>query len=292
MATVPDAWAALRVILQGALSPSLVPAANIFIDAPPSDLLGNLARGGGPFIDIFDLKLSRNTTRWPAIHVTQEQVLTGLVSTVSGKYLPLGASQTITLSGPLVVGDAVSCILQGGVNTNSACVSAIAGDTLDTLAAKLAAAINTPPPAPPPTIINLSNWVTATASGAIVTIQNIINTNFNLFSFTGNNGATITEWARYNRGTGIVLWTATQPQRDLIAPIIASTLGQLQNQFGFQCPDSTWVRVMMNSDIPGRDDQNNDIWRWVFMIDMEMGVTTQDVLYEILGTTIQKFVGY
>jgi hypothetical protein len=270
----------------------LVPAANIFIDAPPSDLLGNLARGGGPFIDIFDLKLSRNTTRWPAIHVTQEQVLTGLVSTVSGKYLPLGASQTITLSGPLVVGDAVSCILQGGVNTNSACVSAIAGDTLDTLAAKLAAAINTPPPAPPPTIINLSNWVTATASGAIVTIQNIINTNFNLFSFTGNNGATITEWARYNRGTGIVLWTATQPQRDLIAPIIASTLGQLQNQFGFQCPDSTWVRVMMNSDIPGRDDQNNDIWRWVFMIDMEMGVTTQDVLYEILGTTIQKFVGY
>jgi hypothetical protein len=286
-------WQALRGQLQTVLSTSpniYVPSGNIFIDTPPSDLIGNLARGNGPYVHIFDLKTARPATRWPVVNITQTHVATGLISTCSETQLVWGGSQTITLSGPILPGDAVSCILQGSLQTFSVCVTAGDTDTLDTLATALALAISTELG---PTVDNiLVPWTTATAAGAVVTIQNITNANFGLFSFTGNNGVQITEWGRFIRGTGITLWTQTQAQRDLIAPLIHSYIMQTQNAFGFQCPDGTWNRLMYNNDMPGRDDKNNDVYRWNFLVDVEMGVTTQDILYQILGTTIVKVVSY
>ena len=283
MTTIYDVMGALQKQVTAALVGNSVTPIKCAVGWPPVNALQDLARNGGALVTIYDRKVGRNTTRWSAYAYNRIVVPATLTTAVNAPTtLPPTGSGSLTLGGATVTnGDAVSLVAatpqaNAPVKTAAVVVIGTGSDTLTTLAAKLAAAINAD------TV--LSTWVLATTSGPVVNLNNLTALPIALQSYAGNGGSQTLEVGRRESQLQITVWTQTQPNRATAVAPITSLLGTLQNNFGLTLADGvTQARLTMENDYAIEDDTLEDVYRHDFLTRLEYPITTQDVLYAMLA---------
>lgn len=292
--------------------------AKVGIGWPSVQMLQANVKGANAVVSVYDRKLAKDTTRWRPIILSDVVTATGIANIVSGNNIAPAGSATITLTGTPVNNDAISAVirnptipfapsgggnllleggdgileLEGGgafeleagtagwTNTWAVVVSAGPSDTIVTIAAALAAAINADP--------LLSQWVSASATGPVVTVTSLLTRGtLVLNSYVGNNGLRTTEVARRSRMMQIVVWTPTEEIRQAVGDPIETLIAGLQNNFGIQFPDGTFGRVAYGSDFYLEDDTLQDTYRRDFLFSVEYGITQQDQLYSVLAPIVQ-----
>ncbi len=276
MATTAIALSALGAQVAASAGLPASPALTIGYGWPSESTVMRVATGEvGPLASVYDEGVPRNTTRWHPIPAIPDSVTPpGLVATLSATVTTTTA--TITLSGTPKVDD---CVALGSLESQAASYTATATDTLDTIAAGLAAAINAGMTA-----------VTASASGAVVTLTAVAPV-VTLSAGVANQGVRVTEFKRIDRLVRVVLWTASETMRQSYGDPIDSQLARLYADYGFQAPAGDWIRLAYSSDQYVEQEQLRDIYRRDFHATLEYGVTGQDVLYPVLSTELVASLG-
>lgn len=247
---------------------------------PSLTVLEDTAKRQAVYISIYDTFVTPSTKFMPRRNVGVEKVDPGIKSTVSFNRLLPGDSQTISLdyaTGNIAVklNDAVSLVLRKG-KTVGAVAKSVAGETLTTLASKLAQEINN--------ASEVHSELTASASGPVVTVTNTSQKLLRIESYTGNIGKIYREVGRSEAHVRITCWCATPIQRRLIADILETKLFALRAKYGFQLPSGEHVRVQGASKYTMPDDNNvtSDIYRRDFEMEFEYPVTTYDLAWSVL----------
>lgn len=261
---------------------------------PPVKTLQNNVKGSNAIISIYDRKMAKNTTRWNPTVLNTTITGTNLITTVSGSTIAPAAHTTITLSGTIVAGDAVSAVIgnagvlaqsqPGGsatiTNAGAQVVIAAAGSTLSTLAAALAAAVNADD--------LLSLWVHATVVGAVVTITSLVSPGLiTLASYTGSGGTNLQEIGRRERNYQIVVWAPTSDIRSAITNAIETQLQAIETINWLQFPDGTTGRLFNQNDYDLEDATLQDTYRHDFLLSIEYPITQLDQLYSVLAPITQ-----
>ncbi len=279
MATTAIALSALGAQVAASAGLPASPALTIGYGWPSESTVMRVATGEvGPLASVYDEGVPRNTTRWHPIPAIADSVVTaGLAAALSAAVTSTTA--TVTLSGTPKAND---CVAVGGFNTplaaQAASYTANATDTLDTIAAGLAAAINA-----------AMTVVTASASGAVVTLTAVGTVSLSVG--VANQGTKTTEFKRVERRVRVVLWTPSEATRQSYGDPIDSQLARLYAGYGFQTVAGDWVRLAYQSDQYVEQEQLRDIYRRDFRLTLEYGVTGQDVLYPVLSTELVASLG-
>lgn len=262
----------------------------IFIDTADVTLLQNTARKGS-VVSIFDLQISKNTSRWMTFEMLEQQFKCGITAVVDSKYLNVGLSCTITISldpsnltGLPFINDGVAAIVIDGIVGNGACGIAQHNMSLNGLASALAFAINNDN--------DLNSNISASAAGPIVTLTNISTThaNFLLHTNVSNVGQNLKEVARMRRSIQISTWNPTHQNRDLVGQALLEMVGKLQLG-GLTLPDGTWAGINYVGDRLGRDDKLQDLWRWDIILTADMGIDPIQTLFPAQVLKYSKQVG-
>lgn len=260
------------------------------IDWPSIKVLQAGVKNGSAIITIFDRKMSRNTTRWTPIALSQTVTPATLTTSASGVIPPLG-SGLITLGGPVTNGDAVSCVLTNnsalptGTPTAATIVVGTGADTPATMAYRLTLAISEEP--------TLSTWVTAVQTGQFVTLTSLISHPIGLASYAGNGGTQITEIGRRERELQVVVWTASPEDRDTVGNVVETMLASMEAFVGAYpggliFSDGTSGRVTVRNDFL-LDDATlaGGAYRRDVLLCVDYPVTTQNALYAVLAAIPQ-----
>lgn len=251
---------------------------------PSINVLQDVARADAARVPItvYDRKIGRNTTRWLPEVVAQTVNPATLTSLVSRSPLLGFGTATITLGGPVGLGDAVSAVLaRPGAGSAAQVAVAIAGDTPTTMATKLANQINADP------VLGL--WVVAAALGPVVTLTSLLTMPAGLSSNCGNGGSQEREVGRRERHVQIVCWGRTQPIRKAVVDVIDGIIASDEAAFGLTLADGTVARLCYVSDYDIEDDTLEDVYRHDFMISLEYPVTVTDLLFAVLAP-VETFV--
>lgn len=274
MATLHQVQAALQGVVQTALV-GVVPSPAIGIGWPPETLLmDNVRTGGAGLITIYDRKLSKDTTRWKPLSLGQTIVQAGVISIATQG----NANASITLSGTVLTGDAVSCILTLGQTQSAVVAIAQVGATLISLALALANAVNADS--------LLSTWAQASASGAVVTLVPLLP--FRVASYTGNGGTETLELGRRMRRMQIVIWANSEPLRQTLSDPVEVAIAQLEVGYGpypqgLSFVDGTVGRVLAESDYYIEESTLFDTYRRDFLLSVDYPITSTDVLYAVVA---------
>jgi hypothetical protein len=281
--------AALSIVWTSSLSPSAtetVTLANtpqtpvVGVGWPSVNALQNIARGGS-IVSVYDRKVGRNTTRWsPYTYDLQVTNATLTTEVTPQTTIPPHGSVSITLGGSITLGDAVSCVLNtaksNSPNVTAAVVAISAGgDTVTSMATKLAGLVNSDS--------TLSTWVTASASGKVVTLTSKLASGIAVQSYTGNGGTQTRELSRRESQLQITCWAQTQAARLALVGPITELLSSLQVNFGLTFQDGTPARLECENDFPIEDDTLEDVYRHDFLLRVEFPITTQDFLFAVLA---------
>lgn len=270
-------------------------------DFPPqAALMRMVEQGGVALVTVMDRKMSRNTTRWSPIAIGEAVTPATLVSTVSNQIVAPDGTATITLSGAITLGDAVSCVLTNGaalaqptaVQTPLWAVTtfAAAGATLGTVATALCNAINADS--------ILSTWVTATVAGGVITLTSMLATPLKLQSLTGNGGEQLTQIGRRAGQFQIVTWASSIAHRNAVGNAISSMAEQMEVFWGAYAngvsfPDGTGGNVTVMNDFLLDDATMSDTYRRDILLTIDYPITTVDALYSVLMPPLMQFqVGF
>ena len=269
-----DAYNVLQSQLESAVA-TITPLPSVFNGWPTEQaLLNQVAKSSNTFISLYDPGFSRDDSRFLLFTANEVTTQAGITSTVSRPLLV--DTVTVTLGGTVVTNDAVSVVLGKGQETETATASAGATDTPTTMATKLASAVNA----------SLASWVSASASGAVVTLTNITSSVLRVASNVGNVGSRYTEVGRLVRDVQIDVWAGSDVQRVVVARLVEQQLTYLDANFGVQGlsgTDGTWVRVRRMSDRFIDDDVNRGLYRWCFRATLEYGQTAEESLWAVLS---------
>ncbi len=269
-----DAYNVLQSQLESAVA-TITPLPSVFNGWPTEQaLLNQVAKSSNTFISLYDPGFSRDDSRFLLFTANEVTTQAGITSAVS---LPLLVDTvTVTLGGTVVANDAVSVVLGKGQEIETATASAGATDTPTTMATKLASAVNT----------DLASWVSASASGSVVTLTNITSSVLRVASNVGNVGSRYTEVGRVVRDAQIDVWAGSDAQRVAVARLVEGELVSLDSHFGAQGlsgSDETWVRIRRMSDRFIDDDVNRGLYRWCFRGTLEYGQTAEESLWSVLS---------
>lgn len=262
-------------VIEG-LNPAFTPAPEVAFGWPTEKFLQDVARVGGAGIAIYDRGISRKTTRWMPFPAMETAGASSILVALSGSFLLAGRTQTITLSGGVSINDGVG--LRAAIGGAVSGATAVAGstDTLDTMATALAAAINAN--------ATLAAWMSASASGAVVTLTGISAIPITLSVAKGNITTQLVEYGRINRQLQLLIWTRTQADRETLAEAILSDFARVEAQFGFVGADGTWARICVAGDVFFDKDVLKDLYRRDILIDTEYGLLTSQTAYQVLVT--------
>ena len=278
MATLHEVQAALQAAVSGAVA-SVTPVPIVGIGWPSEHVLANATRpGAAGLISVYDRKLSKDSTRWKPLTLSQTitvATLTSSVATVTGGW-------TVSLAATPTVGDAVSVTATLGSVQSAAVAIAVSGDTPATMAGKLASAVNGE--------ATLSGWLQASASGSIVTLTALTN-GLSVNSYTGNGGSEVIELGRRNRRFQVVVWANTEPQREAIGDPIEVLLAEMEIGFGsypqgLSFADGTVGRLEVESDYYLEDSTLFDLYRRDFLLSLDYPITTTDLLYAVVAPVL------
>lgn len=265
-------------------------------DFPPIKVLMSAVQKSTAVVSVFDRKLSRNTTRWAPLQIGGTVTPATLVSMASQSVIPAGGTATITLSGTITPGDAVSCVLANGSASGiptavqtplwAVTTTGTASSTLATMAAALAAAVNAD--------ATLSTWASATAVGTVVTLMSLASGTLGLRSLTGNGGTSIMEIGRRSRELQVITWANTIEKRDTVGDAISAMVEQMEVYYGaysngLPLPDGTGGRVIVANDYMLDDATPSDTYRRDILVSVDYPITTIDALYEVLMPPLVQF---
>lgn len=255
---------------------------------PSERAIAQVTQGGSSLVAVYDGDGTRNTTRWNRIQATPVTAAPapGVTSALNTGFLsPNGGTLTITLSGTPNAQDAVVFQAQGPTAyALLGTATAVASETLDSLAAALANSINTGTYANP--------LVTATANDAVITITNESALPYVCSTGTANQGSVLWENRRVERHVRVIGWTQNEVIRQAVTDPIDSTLAQLENYFGYYLATGESVRVMYRSDSYVEDAQLSDVYRRDFRVSLEYGTTQLDTLYPVLANAFTFEASY
>ncbi len=240
---------------------------------PQETLLGQITCGSpAPVISIFDLNAGTNTTRWLKQPTAQSANATGLTAVSSAVYLI--ATAGLTLGGTVNANDAVGFFAALGKTQGGVTVTMALHDTPSSIATKLAAAINGNPV--------LSTWMSAAATGPVITLTNLTESLIRINVATGNIGTRTTEGHRQMRHAQIDVWAGTAAIRTAAEAVLSPLLTRLHANFGLQGPAQDWLRVIYNSGLLIDTDILKSIYRERFDVNLEFGESYDDTLYSVL----------
>lgn len=229
-------------------------------------------------VSIYDRKVSKPVRSFLPHQFAATINPTGITATLNKANLPPADTATITLAfavgfSAVQLNDAVGLGVHMGKDDDGATASAVAGETLTTLAAKLRDAINANP--------TLNDWISATALGAVVTITNLTTKPLRLGANTGNVNQGHVEVARQSRQAQVVIWTSTNDVRKRVGAKVEEFLGQLQADYGFALGNQH-VRVMLEGGLLNDENVKMDIYRQDFVFSLEYGITRIDQAWSVL----------
>lgn len=264
-------------LIAAALQPVVPSGVTVAMGWPTETQLSNIANGSiQPIVSLFDRGPARNRTRWNKVTMTTfPPPEPGVVPVLNNTGLPIGGVVTLTLGGTLLVNDAVAVVFTLGSDQEGQVVVAGSTDTLSTLAASLASAVNANPA--------MNTWVTASATGPVVTFTSIAPAGMKVGTGAANQGSETIEVRRWLRDIQVIVWTNDVTQRDTISDPIVNLLSVLSSNFGLQDPVSLqWVRVIANGDLYSDDPVLSNLYRRDIMTYAEYGETITDGLYPVL----------
>lgn len=263
---------------------------------------GNAPGGIGPssLITIYDRGIAADSTRWVPTVVGETLIPATMTVVASEGFVQQLASMTLTFAGPVTIGDSVGIVLSPTVfNPLAVVVTAVAGDTAATMAAKTAVALNANPA--------IAAMMTATvgSSGAIglgsvgtfvigggdttVTLTSLMaNAYVPIQANVGNGGTRMTEVGRRKRHFQIVVWTRTPDDRITVGDPIEALIAQLESNFGVTFPDGTMGRLTFSGDVMHDEATLSDVMRRDFMVCVDYGINVSDTLYAVLAPIVQN----
>lgn len=248
MADLSDVSDGLAALLSGALYPNGVsgPTAvssagmvvSIYSGWPAEAGLDADLLAGNAHISVFGRE-SRNTTRYQTIQQDFTATTPALTLTINGR--------TVTVGGTVAAGVNTAVI----VGVNAFTYQTVGGDTLNSIAAALAALIN-------------ATYPGTSATGAVITLPATgpaINA-----ARVGGSGSQLTEVGRVEQVFQITVWANTPANRKAIASLIVPAL---MNSRFITLADTTAARVILKSQ---RDDdvpQKELLYRRDIMVTVE-----------------------
>lgn len=127
-----------------------------------------------------------------------------------------------------------------------------------------------------------SGLISASQSGASITITNLTGQDFILIARTANVANAQVAYRQVLRHLQIVVWAPSEALRELVSDPIDSTLSLLQANFGGQLADGSWAWVVYSGDIAREDYALKNLYRRDFFVDVQYDVTAAQVLYPVL----------
>lgn len=267
------------------------PAVTVAAGWPTLDFLTNsVAKAAATAVSIYDHGPSRDASRF--MLYTANEVLTtpGITAVVSQSFIVVNGTTTVTLGGSVVLNDAVAFVVSSGAASTPqvVIVEAAVGATLASMAQALASGINT----------NLVGIASATVSGSVLTVINTSTSLLQIAANVGNLGTRYTEVDREIRQVQVDVWAPTDAIRTAVSRPIDQQLGYLDAHFGMQgvggtTDDGTWVRVRRLSSQFIDRDVLSDVYRWMWHVTLEYGITYEEQLYSVLSfmPSIQQSFG-
>ncbi len=244
-------------------------------------LLTGVAKAAGISVSVYDRGPSKDSSRFMLYTANEVLTAAGTTSTLSQKTLPALGTATVTIGGVPVVNDAVSLVATRERTVSAAVTSGAAtGETTAEIATALALAINAE--------AILNTWVSASATGSVVTLTSLVDSILNISSATGNIGDRYTEVGRKIRNVQIDVWAPSDAIRTTVGRLVDSRLPYLDSHFGLKgvggsTDDGTWVRVRNLGDQFIDTDVYRDIYRWMWLVSLEYGQTVSEALYTVLA---------
>lgn len=246
----------------------------------------NNANGTGPtsLITVYDRGLAADSTRWSPTVVSQTIIPATMTVTLSEGFVQQLETMTLTFSGPVTVGDSVGIVLSPTVfNGVAVVVTALVGDTADTMAAKAAAALNANPA--------IAAMLTATTVGPVVTLTSLSATAYvPIQANVGNGGTQLIEVGRRKRHFQIVVWSRTPDDRITVSDQIEALIAGLESNFGLTFPDGTMGRLTFSGDVMHDEATLSDTMRRDFMVCVDYGINVTDTLYAVLAPIVQNTI--
>jgi hypothetical protein len=285
--------ATARTAMQGLLSQltplftGLTPTVKAAVGWPSMLLIQSVAKKQCTLVAVYDAgDGAKNATRWAGQTIGILDVAPpapGVTAAVSETTLAGDGTATITLSGAPNVADAVVFSAQpvDGAPALLSNATATSGSTLTSMATALAASINT---------ADLYG-ITASGSGAVVTVAGSSSPLVLLGANTGNVGTRTRETKRMMRHVRVIVWGMSEAVREAFGNPIDVQLGKLDDNGGFYLspvspgPLGDYVAVHSLGDMYV-EDQLADIYRWDFRVGLEYGTLDVESLYPVLGTSL------
>ncbi len=290
MATAFNVLKGLMTQIQTVI-PVLSPPLAIGIGWPSEISLQRVAKQNQPVSCVYDQGMPRNRSRWPATTVgtADTMVAAGISAVLSLPSIKKTGTATITISGTPVTNDNVGFTAAGQVpitlnaagtafSTQAASYTALVTDTLATIAAGLAAAINA----------NMTNC-TATSVGAVVTVTALASVTVAVA--TANQGLRVQEFGRVERGIAFHLWSHSEAARQAIGDPVSGLLRQLEASYGFTLSNGEWVHVQYEGDRYIDDDTHSDMFRRSFFTRCEYGEGVSEILYPVTAVELSLQAG-
>lgn len=156
------------------------------------------------------------------------------------------------------------------VNNQAFIYQTVAGDTLQSVAAALAALIN---PA-----------IAASAAGAVITIA----TAHALVVRVGTLGTSMAEIRRQERAFRVTLWCPTPESRKALAPPIDSALGSVKF---LTLADGSAGRIIYRRTIVNDELQKENLWRRDLIYTVEYPTTTTEIDATVVVTNVDLYSG-
>ena len=257
------------------------PAVTVAAGWPTLDFPTNsVAKSAATAVSIYDHGPSRDASRF--MLYTANEVLTapGITAAVSQNFIVVNGTATVTLGGSVTLNDAVAFVVSSSAVSapQVVIVEAATGATLTSMAQALASGINS----------DLVGLVSATVSGSVLTVTNTSTSSIQIAANVGNLGTRYTEVDREIRQVQVDVWAPTDAIRTAVSRPIDQQLGYLDAHFGMQgvggtTDDGTWVRVRRLSSQFIDRDVLSDVYRWMWHVTLEYGITYEEQLYSVLS---------
>lgn len=281
MATLAAINTELVTLVQGALTAAGVTTAQVGSEWPAKDDLENAGRDSIPVVAIVHKMTAYQSRNMRYPHsVTDNPV--GIQSTTSDFSIAPSQSVTITLSyasesSAVNVNDGVSCgFVNGNFNTATSC-GAVSGDTLSSMATKLATAINAA----------AITGISASASGDVVTVSNSGPSGYHIYSNVGNT-TTIAETVKWaSRSMQINVWCGDLTTKFAIQQAIETLLSQIDDAQGFALPSTEWIELKFHGARPDDTTTDKDVYCDLYLFTVDHMVDVSIELWPILATNPQ-----
>lgn len=276
MASLEDVKEGLVSAIEAALSAASITGAQVGARLPSDDVIQDVAQGTSSVIAVY---LKQSTFK-PVMRLEQSQTDTdcGITSTASD--FSLAPSQTVTITLAFAQGssavngnDTIGVQLWNGDFEGDASATAAAGDTLDSLAAKLVSAINSA----------FTGLVNATSNGAVVSVEITGGNGYHVATATGNRSIlneTVSWACRYFQ---IIVWTGDPDVDTSIHQCLEDLFNSLDDNFGIALADET-IRVRYTGAIPDYADQQKDVYRDNHLLSVDHMCTIPYTQYPIVAS--------